>query len=116
MVVLDRGRTVGLKKRQEPRSNHGQYIGRGMFNQLRFSGTPVQALELIGKNDASHAATLWQEHLKRISFDSGCNWTEQSQANFSVVGRTRSEGGTITRAMALRITPRREENLISGLC
>ena len=93
MAVLESGKSVWVKKRQEPCGNHGQYIRRCTLNQLRLSRTPVKALELICKNDANHSTTLWQEHLKRISFDSGGNWTKQTQANLAVVGLWRDNQG-----------------------
>jgi hypothetical protein len=78
MAVLESRRYFRVKKRQDPCRNHGQYIRKGSLNQLRLPGTPVKALDLIGKNDADYTTALWQENLKWVSFDSGSDGTKQS--------------------------------------
>ena len=86
MAVLESGSIVRNKQGQDPCCNLPQHLRRSTLNQLRLPGTPVKALQLICKNDPVHPTTLWQDHLKWITFDSRGHRTEQSQANLGVVG------------------------------
>ncbi len=85
-AVLVSGSIVRYKQRQDPCCNHRQNLRRSLLNQLRLPGTPVKALQLICKNDTDNPTTLWQDHLKWITLDTGGYRTEQSQANVCVVG------------------------------
>jgi len=78
MTVLKSGSIVMNKQRQDSCRNHRQHLRRSTINQLHLPGTPIKTLQLICKNDTDHPTTLWQEHLKWITLDTGGHRTEQS--------------------------------------
>src|SRR5947208_9732980 len=69
-----------------------QLLCRRFAFPFRFSGTPVDALDLVGEHDARHGCR--DAGFKGIVLDLCCHWTAQHQARFPVVaGRTQDQGG-----------------------
>ena len=68
-------------------------LGGKMGKKLSSAGPPVQALDLIGKNDSDHLDIRWEADLKGIALLLRRHRAEQCQADESVVGTGRKDNG-----------------------
>ena len=87
---ISRGRN---QQGQDPCRHHRQQFSRSTLNQRRLPGTPVEALQLIGKNDPEHIPTRRQRHLEGIPLHARCHGTKEGQANLGVVSLWRDHQG-----------------------
>ncbi len=53
--------------------------------QFRLPRAPVEALDLIGQDDAGYRQTRWKRHFKRITLDLTRYRAEEAEAHFPVV-------------------------------
>ena len=59
----------------------------GKFSdELRLTGMPVKALELITENHSGNGKSCWKHDLERIALLLRCNWAADGEVRLPVVG------------------------------
>src|SRR5207249_3260380 len=56
-------------------------------SELRAPSSPIEALDLVGKNDAGDGETVRDHHLERVALRAARDGTQHRQADFPVLRR-----------------------------